>query len=774
MPSAVAVAEAPSGRIIAANPRMRAMWRRPVELPTSTAEYERLPVLRLDGTPLTPDEHPLGRAILRGETVVGDHLIVAEDGARLTVRVCSAPVRDAGERIVAGVLTFHDVTERARIEEALRESEERFRRLVQDVEEYGIFMLDPAGRVATWNAGAARITGFCSEEVIGRHYSLFFPQEDTLLGKPEPPLRVAAERGRYEEEGWRIRKDGSRFWASVVLTGIREPDGRLRGFAKVLRDATERKLVQDALAEASRRTVGILESISDAFCAIDREGRFTYVNPEAERLLEARRADLLGRTLEDVLPVGFDTPLLKELARALVSREHHELEEYAPRLGRWLEVRSYPSDIGTSLYFRDVTERHAAERAQRFLAESGRRLAESLDYAATLDTVAAVAVPDYADCCVALAIEDGAHRVAVAHPDPAQRALARERLERSAMPAQARMGLARVLRTGEADVIPEVTEATYRDLAADYAPELIECLRGLAPVSLMAVPLRARGRTLGVMGFISTSPARRYRASDVPLGEEVGRRAALALDNARLYREAQDAIRAREDMVSIASHDLRSPITALKLRVQKMSMQARRAAPPATALADELRMLEAQIDRLTTLVDFFLDVSRIAAGTLQLDLVDVDAAEVLREVAARHAEDAARAGSTVRVEAPEHLVGRWDRMRLDQLVHNLLSNAIKYGEGKPIELTLEGSDGTARLRVRDQGIGMNPAELDHVFERFRRAGDPRARGGFGLGLWIVRRVVDAFGGEVAVDSAPGRGTTFHVDLPRVSSTARAA
>src|SRR5262249_13210571 len=154
----------------------------------------------------------------------------------------------------------------------------RFRQLVEGVSDYAIFMLDPMGRVATWNAGAERITGYREEDVVGRHSSIFHPHEDVLLGKHDMPLRVAAARGRFHVEGWRLRKDGSLFLASIVLTAIRDPGGELRGFSKIVRDVTEHRLIEQALAESSRQTATILESISDAFCALDRDLRFTFVN----------------------------------------------------------------------------------------------------------------------------------------------------------------------------------------------------------------------------------------------------------------------------------------------------------------------------------------------------------------------------------------------------------------------------------------------------------------------------------------------------------------
>jgi PAS domain S-box-containing protein len=188
-----------------------------------------------------------------------------------------------------------------RTREILRQSEERFRLLVQGVKDYAIFMLDDQGRVSTWNLGAQRIKGYEEMEILGEHFSVFYTDEDVELGRPQEVLRLAAKEGQYEEEGLRVRKDGSIFWASVVITALRDEAGDLRGFAKVTRDITARKEAEErerllVREQAAReRATDILESISDAFYAVDEEWRFTYINGKAEELWGRSREELLGK-----------------------------------------------------------------------------------------------------------------------------------------------------------------------------------------------------------------------------------------------------------------------------------------------------------------------------------------------------------------------------------------------------------------------------------------------------------------------------------------------
>ncbi len=261
-----------------------------------------------------------------------------------------------------------------RSEEGLRESEERFRLLVEGVKDYAIFMLDPDGRVTTWNAGAEHIKGYKAEEIIGQHFSIFYTDEDVRRGHPEEELRLAGEHGTYEEEGIRVRKDGSTFWANVVITALRDDAGNIRGFAKVTRDITARKDADErerllAHEQAIRqRATEILESISDAFFAVDHEWRFTYVNSKAEELWGRSREELLGTDLWEEFLQAEGSESCRQIQRAMEESVTTEFEARSPVLGTWIAGRAYPSREGLSVYFRDVTERRRAEEERSRLA----------------------------------------------------------------------------------------------------------------------------------------------------------------------------------------------------------------------------------------------------------------------------------------------------------------------------------------------------------------------------------------------------------------------
>src|SRR5215204_6834780 len=362
------------------------------------------------------------RGTLTGFSVEGiDVLAFTLEG--VLVSVLTSSLRSARDRAQQSTL------EARNHQESLRESEERFRLMVEGVKDYAIFMLDPGGCVTTWNDGAERIVGYGEEEILGRHFSSFYPEEDVERGHPEDVLRAALAEGRYVEEGPKVRQDGSRYWASAVVTALRDRKGNLKGFSMVVHDTTERKHADDVL---------------------------------------------------------------------------------------------------------------------RFLAESGATLTSSLDYRDTLANVASLAVPTLADWCAVDVMKDGSvERLVVEHPDPEKVALAYELQERYPSDPSATRGIRKVLETGEPDMMAEIPEELMDEAAVDSEHRAIMSKLGLR--SYMVVPMVARGRRHGAITLVSAESGRRYDKTDLRLAEELARRAALAVDNAKLYEEAQREIAERKE-----------------------------------------------------------------------------------------------------------------------------------------------------------------------------------------------------------------------------------
>lgn len=418
---------------------------------------------------------------------------------------------------------------------------------------------------------------------------------------------------------------------------------------------------------------------------------------------------------------------------------------------------------------REMRKRRRAEEHLRFLAEASVTLAESLDRDAALQRLAKLAVPWIADLCTVDVREgESIRRVAGFHAQKSKVGLMRELLEHYPTEKTPQSWVGQVIRTGEPIMIPEVTEELLKSHAADR--EHARLLRELQLRTLVSVPIQSHDETMGAITFGSEREGVRYGPADLRLAEELAARAALAIENARLYEDAREAVRLRDEFLSIASHELRGPLSALQLTVQTLG-QKNGVATSDPRLVRSLHLAQRQTARLGRLVEELFDVTRAQSGRLDLRLQPVALSEVVGEVVDRFADELEQAGCTIEVDVPPTIVGRWDRDRLEQIVENLLGNALKFGRGKPIRIHALRADGTARLSVRDYGIGIEDERMDRIFDRFERGVSARHYGGLGLGLFIVRELAAAHGGRVTVCSARGHGSTFTVELPLQGSEA---
>lgn len=386
--------------------------------------------------------------------------------------------------------------------EALKHPEEVLQILIDAIQDYAIFILDPQGNVQSWNRGAERLNGYKAHEIVGSHFSRFYTPEDIARQHPQEELKQATAEGRYEEEGWRVRKDGSRFWANVIITALRNAHGELVGFGKVTRNLTERKLAEDALRKS-----------------------------------------------------------------------HENLEK------------------------------------------------------------------------------------------------------------------------------------------------------------------RVQERTVEL---------------------------------AQAKEEAERAVKVRDEFLSIASHELNTPLTSLQLQIQIRKLNLERGRSENFTPDRLVKMFnddERQVYRLTRLVEDMLDIARLSTGRYRVLKEEFDLSQLAREVMEKFQPQFQEKGIIATVSAPSPVTGLWDRFRMEQVITNLVSNAIKYGHGKPIHVAVTSDKTHAHLLVRDSGIGIDKKDQLRIFEQFERTDAVTGIGGLGLGLFIVKQIVDFHGGSIRVESKLTRGSTFIVDLP---------
>ncbi len=510
-------------------------------------------------------------------------------------------------------------------------------------------------------------------------------------------------------------------------------------------------------------------------------------SPTLERL-HGIEPGTFGGSLDDFLaPIHPDDRerVVARIEEAVTTRHDFHVEYRIVRADgalRWLEARGqlFFDDEGEPIWMAglctDVTERRRSEEALELLGQASGVLGTSLDSATTLENVAGLVVPRLADWCVIdLVTADGRlERIITAHGHPQGEDDGRYHAEQYPPHPDDDHGPAWVVRTGEPTLRHEVTDRMLADAARDA--EHLSWLRSLDLHSILTVPMEARGRILGALTLVSAASQRRYDETDLPLAREIGARAALAVDNARLYGEVQGAVASRDRLLAVVSHDLREPLNTVALSLRLIehtgcpeTSRGRRAFAAARRAGEQAQRL----------IDDLLDASQIEAGELFIEHRLLDPADLVREAAEAFATEADERGVRIEVTVAEGLPRlSGDRGRLIQVFSNLLRNALKVtSRGGRIDLGAalattgdaeEGYEGDERqeirFTVRDTGPGIHPEHLPSLFDAYWQ--EKRVQGGgVGLGLGIARGIVEAHGGRISVDSRPGEGAAFWFTVP---------
>lgn len=654
----------------------------------------------------------------------------------------------------------------------------RFQAQLLDAIEQAIIATTLDGTITYWNSFAERLYGWTSVEALGRNILELTP---TALSREQAAVLLADLRAGRSWSGEFLvqRRDGTTFPAMVVDTPLRDSSGALVGIVGLSSDITTRKQTEQALRESEARFRATFEQAAVGIAHVGLDGHWLQVNQRLCEILGYTRAELLARTFQEMtLPedLAADLAQIEQLLAGTITTytmEKRYIRNDCSMVWVSLTVSLVRDTSGAPLNFiaviEDIDVRKRAAGALAVLADASAVLTNSLDEAATLTNVAKLSVPRLADWCAVDLVDAGVVRRLVAvYADPAD-AEAKQALERR-FPLDPQVpGVAEVLRTGRPQLLSELSDTLLAELAPDAEAAQPEGAPGLA--SCMILPLQARNQLLGALTLVSMQSGRRYDALDLAYAEELARRAALAADNARLYRAAQAAVQEREALLSVASHELKSPLTAL-LGYARL-LQSRLAVQDAIRERDHraLAAIVEQGERLERMLNTLLDVSRLEAGRLIIARAPVD----LNAVARRMVEEARTA---IANEPDPHLVTftgadrplvvLGDELRLEQVVRNLLSNALRYSPGgSRVTVVVERSGEQVRLTVADEGIGVPQTALPHLFKRFYQAPNGGARNvhGLGVGLYVVGEVVSLHGGTVEVTSSEGRGSTFVVRLP---------
>ena len=679
--------------------------------------------------------------------------------------------------------------------ELLRDSQSLLLAIINGTPD-GIYAKDREGRYVVVNEAGARLVGATADAMRGQHFTTILdPLEAAEVAREDAAALTTGDGQLVETSGIYA---GEQHWFQTLKAPYRDAWGKILGIVSISRDITERKRAEALLqqSEAEYRAMFELAGVGNA--QVDYQtGRILRANRHLCEMLGFTATELMALTFLDVThPADRETNIELFERRQRGEIDGYSLEKRFLRKDGtvlWGEIHTalIHDRVGAPLYViatvQDISARKQAEkeRARLFAAEQQARaaaeaerqratflaavsatLSTSLDYAATLRTIAHLAIPNFASwCSVDLIADEQIKRVAYAAEDDNTEQVLGELAKDYPIDARDTHPIAKAISAGKsmfAAILPE--DFAYR-AARDERHRAL--LKELPCRSGIIVPMTARGQRLGAISFASTQPGR-YSAADLALADQIAYRASLAIDNARLFRQSETAVRLRDQFLSIASHELKSPLTSLVGYVELLEKRVQHGA------FDEreqraIHVVAQQTARLEKMIDAMFDVSRIETGQIAISCEPVELNDLAAEVSAqmrllfkRHTLELSLA------DGP--LVIQGDALRMQQVLENLIHNAIKYSPaGGSIRVTVERREQQAVLSVSDQGIGIPAAAQEHLFDRFYRAPNTETWriSGMGIGLSVVREIVCLHGGTVSVDSQEGVGTTFTVCLPLI-------
>ncbi|MFN3159772.1 MAG: PAS domain S-box protein [Rubinisphaera brasiliensis] len=628
----------------------------------------------------------------------------------------------------------------------------------------GVCVLNEAGLVIYRNRAERVLLGL---EVDSEQESL--PQRP-VCQIPAEAMPILEAHGTWEGESRYQRPDGR-----ILILFARIAQVNMEGeqfFVRVHEDVTARRAADDQLHESEERFRQLAENIDDVFYIADVEtGSLSYVSPSFKRTwgVDPTRLKSSDPLFSAVHPRDQD-----HVRESLQRRKRGEATVCEFRIFtpggqlKWIRDRSFPIRDSAGHVARiagvaeDMTERKRIELDLRFLSEASRSLSGLIDFESTLQVVASLAVPDFADwCLVHIADSEGQMiPLAVAHVNPDKVSEAIRVSEQFPPSSEDSAGAGRVFRTGKPEMLETISEDFLQAVAQN--DKHLEILRAFQMESYMSVPLTLRGEVLGVISFVTAESARRYKKADLDVAVDLAHRAAVAIDNARLYSDLKDADRRKDEFLAMLAHELRNPLAPIRSGLDLLRIGEQR--------PEVLELMDNQLQHLVRLVDDLLDVSRILRGKVELRKEQVELRELITRTVDAVNDQFTSRNQELTVRLPD--AACWlngDSVRLSQVIHNLLSNASKYTppDGK-VSISLERTERFLRISVRDSGIGIDSKLLPHVFELFTQAerSIDRSQGGLGIGLTVVKSLIELHGGTVSARSkGKGKGSEFRIRLP---------
>lgn len=648
--------------------------------------------------------------------------------------------------------------------EKLKISEEKVKLVLEKASD-GIFTADMNGNYIDVNEFGCRMFGYKREEIIGRNIRHFLPKSEYY--KLDQKMHQIKHDGATQLTEWTmLKKNGETL--SVEISDTLLKDGRWVG---IVRDIEDRVRANKAMENSERKFRGLLEAAQDAVVIVNSNGMIDFMNGQALNWFGYKGQELKGQSIETLIPERYRL-------RHVSQRNGYLSNPIARPMGRDLELfgrrkdgSEFPVDVALSpsetadgmivtAVIRDITDIKKREREINFLADLGNKLSESLDDCKILSIAAELVVPGLADCCMIRSQDErGNFRTQkIVHRNPAflEKMEAYSRTVEAAPETQRTLN--EMIMKGESFIsVGGIKSAVY------VHPEVQKHLDELHIHSYIVVPLKPKSTVVGTMSFILDDPHRSFELSDIRFFENVAHRICLSLENAKLYKDAKQAIKIREDVLSIVSHDLKNPLSYITLKTQLLHKDK-------DAFDEKLSKFTSSIAKATgqmqTLIDDLLDFAKLESGTLKIDCENHNVHAILSPLIDIVTTHATEKNISLDFKVDSSVTSVFcDSDRIRQVLSNLLGNAIKFTQpGGHISLLINQEDNHVHFCVEDNGPGISPDYLEKIFDRFWQSDETKKKGS-GLGLSICKSIVLAHNGKIWAESEEGRGSKFHFVLP---------
>ncbi len=647
----------------------------------------------------------------------------------------------------------------------------------QRIGKFGSWAWDVKHNRVQWSDELYRILGLEPQRIKPTSQTFFeyvHPEDrENLMKVTEEVLRTK----KSSPMDFRVILPDGKF---KIVHGVGEvyhnEEGEVTEMVGTVHDITERKLIEDAYRESEMKFRGLLEMANDPVVIIDANGKIEFVNRQVKNTFGYQDEELLDQSIENLIPERHRLFHLGQRSEYLKNPEKKPLGKYLQLLGKRKDGTEFPLDISLSpfktkrgwiitAFMRDISDKKRSEAQQKFISDTGRILNETIDYQECIQRIADIVVPRLADACLVHVAEGNSLRMkAFAHSKNIKLEIIENAFSQISLEQENLMwGPGFVAKSYAAQLIEVVDETFLRSIVA-HEESLFKELSSLGIRSWISVPMTVSGRNVGIISFIRCA-SKKYTPTDLNMSQLVADRAAVAVDHARLYHEAQVAIRLREDMLAIVSHDLKNPLGVIKGYNEHIYEILRRSEFDKGTLTST-KAISRSVKHMDRLICDLLDFAKIQSGTFSLQY----SANCVEDIAGdgitivRHLADQKEIKIETKIEANLPIVNG-DRGRICQVLSNLIGNAIKFSpEQSRIEVGAKLIGSAIQFTVNDMGKGISPESIPHLFDRYWQEKETASLG-TGLGLSIAKGIVESHKGRIWVESQIGQGSTFYFTIP---------